>query len=177
MTNPLIVDCTRFMRGVTDPEHVTVTGSSPDHIGLEMMAINKGDDITLDVDLLPLGEGIHAHGTVTGVAHAQCSRCLTEHSVDVSIAVDQIYALTDTFITSHDEDDDEESDEDEVPRVENNMMDLTQVVIDEAGTTFPFNPTCESLTGTPCPEDSDVPESQDPENLIDPRWAGLEKFK
>lgn len=177
MGNPLRIDCTRFVRGVTEPEHVTVTGESPQRIGLEMMAIDDGAEITLDADLLPLGEGIHVHGAVTGTATAQCSRCLTEHAIDVTIDIDQIFALTDSFITTHDGDDAEDDDEEDIPRVENNIMDLTQVVIDEAGTSFPFNPTCDSLTGSPCPEEAEVPESQDPDELIDPRWAGLEKFK
>jgi len=177
MGNPLRIDCTRFVRGVTEPEHVTVSGESPQRIGLEMMAIDDGAEITLDADLLPLGEGIHVHGAVTGTATAQCSRCLTEHAIDVTIDIDQIFALTDSFITTHDGDDAEDDDEDDIPRVENNIMDLTQVVIDEAGTSFPFNPTCDSLTGSPCPVEAEVPESQNPDELIDPRWAGLEKFK
>ena len=178
MKNPFVIDCTRFTKGVLDVEHRTQTGACPENIGLEMISFPQGAEVTLEVDLAPLGEGINATGTVTGVARAQCSCCLTEHEIETELPFSQIFALTDTFITTHGEPDDESDEElEDIPRVENNFMDLTQVIIDEAGTTFPFNPTCDSLTGDPCPEDAAVPEADDPEELIDPRWAGLAKFK
>ena len=51
-----------------------------------------------------------------------------------------------------------------------------QAFVDEAGMNWPFNPTCEPE----CEGDTDVPAPDAVEgeenNLIDPRWAGLEKF-
>ena len=57
-----------------------------------------------------------------------------------------------------------------------NTVDLEQAFVDEAGLNWPFNPTCEPE----CEGDTDVPAPDAVEgeehNLVDPRWADLEKF-
>jgi len=60
------------------------------------------------------------------------------------------------------------------------QLELKQAVIDAVASALPFAPSCTSVEGHDCPE-TDVPApdgiSGEENDLIDPRWADLEKFK
>lgn len=156
------------------PETRTQTGPCPERIGVQMIAIEPGTPITVEATLTPLGEGIMVDAVVKTQLKGQCSRTLVDLQPDYEVSINEVFAATDTFIQGDDADD-----EDEIPMVVGDDIDLTQTVIDAVGLDLPFNPTCEYFgleSG-----DADVPApdgvSGEEEDRPDPRWAGLEKFK
>lgn len=150
------------------PTHVTRTGPVGSRIGLPMIGIEPGTEVTLDAQLVPLGDGLMVDATVTAPLHGQCSRCLDDLNSNCEFRINEVFAATEDFIGGE-----EAEDGDEVPSLDRDQLDLTQTLIDAAGLSLPFNPTCEDYD-LPCNNEVTPDE---PEDLIDPRWAGLEKFQ
>lgn len=157
------------------PEHTVRTGPSPARIGASMIAIEEGQDVTVEATLTPLGEGILVDADITADLGGQCARCLGQLDTTRTFHINEVFSASPDFIQGEDSGDDE----DEVPEVVDNRIDLLQSVIDTVGLELPFSPTCESL-GLDCIAE-DVPEpdgiSGEEDSRPDPRWAGLEKFK
>lgn len=82
-----------------------------------------------------------------------------------------VFAISEGFITG-----DPADEEDDVPSVVGDEIDLLQTVIDEAGVVLPFAPTCEGGCDINTPEGVEVGVSGEEEERVDPRWSGLEKF-
>lgn len=174
MASPLVFNVTALLRGSGMPEQRTQTGVSEERIGVAMIAVEPGTELTVDATLTPLGEGIMVDATVSSTLTGQCSRCLTELHPAYEVTVNEVFAASEDFIQG-----DAGDDEDEIPQVVGDDINLTQSVIDAAGLDLPFNPTCEYF-GLDCGDD-EVPApdgvSGEEDDRPDPRWAGLEKFK
>ncbi|AKK11401.1 YceD family protein [Corynebacterium uterequi] len=174
MKSPFVFPVAELTRpSATMPEERHQTGPSPSRIGPEMIAIAEGAPVDVDATLTPIGAGVLVDATITATLSGNCVRCLRELTPDFSLHVSQMFVADADVITGDDAEDD-----DEVPLIVNETIDLEQTVIDEAVLALPFNPTCEGQ----CPEgESDVPEpdgvsGERVEGSVDPRWAGLEKF-
>ncbi|HJD78348.1 MAG TPA: YceD family protein [Corynebacterium pollutisoli] len=167
MTSPFVFHVARL----TDFEQRTQTGPAPTRIGPEMIGIAEGAEVTVDASLTQLGGGVLADATVTGQLTGQCVRCLGDLNPPLELRVQQVFSGSDDFVTGEEDD---EGEVDELPEIVGDEIDLLQAVIDEAGLTLPFNPTCEGGC-----DDSDTPS---PDGVsgehkpLDPRWADLEKF-
>lgn len=173
MSNPFVFNVAALLRGSGMPEQRTQTGEAAERIGVQMIAIEPGTPVTVEATLTPLGEGIMVDALIKTQLKGQCSRTLVELNPDYEISVNEVFAATDTFIQG-----DEADEDDEIPMVVGDNIDLTQTVIDAVGLDLPFNPTCEYF-GLEAP-DVDVPAPDGvsgEEDRPDPRWAGLEKFK
>ncbi len=178
MTSPFVFDVTEMLNHPGVPEQRHQEGDSPDRIGLEMIAIPQSGHVAVDALFAPLGEGIAVEADVTAQLEGQCVRCLSELHPTVTLHISEVFSGSDDFISSEGSQD---SEDDEVPRIIDGMLDLTQSTIDEAGLTLPFNPVCEDgcpETDVPRPDaEEDTPmEGASDEEPRDPRWAGLEKY-
>lgn len=178
MNSPFVFDVAALLRGNGLPENLRKSGPSPARIGPEMIAIPEGATVDVDAHLIPLGGGISVNATIQAQLKGQCSRCLRELTPHTSLNVSEVFAVDDDFITGE-----VDENEDELPKVNQDAIDLLQAVIDEAGLELPFNPICTELGFESC-DDSEVPEpdgsveeaGDTDEAAVDPRWAGLEKF-
>ncbi len=178
MSNPFILDVHDILRQQGAPEHIQTSGESPLHLGGEMFGIAKGSTVTVDVLLTNLGEAIMVDGTITGTADGECARCLRDFHNPLEVKVHQVFGTSPDFITSDSSEDDE--DVDEPPVVVDDKIDLTQTIVDEAGLNAPFSPTCDNFRmecEDSTPEPDGISEEVEAEEKVDPRWAGLEKFK
>ncbi len=181
MSSPFVFNVVALLRsgpGGALPEQRTQTGPSPVRIGPEMIALPEGGEVTVAATFTSLGEGVLVDADVTGQLHGQCVRCLRELSPQLDLRVSQLFTDSPGFITGDPEEDADAGSGDEVPQINGDEIDLLQSVIDEAGLSLPFNPTCEGG----CPDDeTDVPapdgvSGEENEGRVDPRWSGLEKF-
>lgn len=174
--NPFIINVADALYGDGMPVTVTQTGPSPSRIGPEMIAIPEGETVTVEATVIPLGSGVMVDATATAALTGQCVRCLKTLNPTESIRVEQVFSTSDAFITGDAEVDEDTGSGDEIKSVVDDNVDLEQAFIDEAGLSWPFNPTCEPE----CDHDSDVPApdgvSGEEQERVDPRWAGLEKF-
>lgn len=172
--SPFIFDVSALLRGAGLPVQQTNSGPSPARVGLQMLAIAEKAPVSVAATLTPLGEGVMVDAEVTAEVTGQCVRCLRDLRAEQTFEVHEVFAATDSFIQGEDAGDD-----DEVPRIVHDRLDLLQSVIDAAGLALPFNPTCVEVLGEQCAEDEvPAPDGISGEQVgVDPRWAGLEKFK
>ncbi|RNE49441.1 YceD family protein [Corynebacterium alimapuense] len=171
MTSPFLFHTARL----ADFDQRTQTGPSPTRIGPEMIGIPEGGEVTVEATLTSLGGGVLINADVHAVLSGECVRCLRSLHPTADLHVSQVFSFSADFITGEAADDAEEIAE-EVPLIVNEELDLLQTVINEAGLSLPFNPTC----GNGC-DDGDTPapdgvSGEDEGKLLDPRWADLEKF-
>lgn len=184
MTSPLVIDVTGVMQPNADAITLTQHGVSGQRIGLDMMAFAPDTDLTVRATLTPIGGAVMVQADIDGTLTGQCSRCLNTLTPDHEVSLSEVFYADaeSTFVGSEDDslsDDDDENDA-HVGRIEHGRIDLTDAFVNEVGVVLPFNPVCEDY-GRECTND-DVPapdgvSGEEHASRIDPRWAGLEKFR
>jgi uncharacterized protein len=167
-TSPTAVDITRLGRRPGAMVTLRDTVPSPSRIGLDMIAIQQGAPLELDLRVESVSEGVLVTGTVAGPTVGECSRCLTAVNGRVQVALTELFAYPDSATEATTE-------EDEVGHVVDATIDLEQSIIDAVGLELPFAPVCTPDCPGLCPE-CGVALANDPghhHDRIDPRWAKL----
>ncbi|GAA1628362.1 hypothetical protein GCM10009679_36730 [Saccharothrix algeriensis] len=145
---------------------------APAELGLQLIGVPEGADLTLDLRLESVTEGVLVSGTVTGPVEGECGRCLTEIGYDLTVNIQELFAYEDSAT-------DETTDEDEVGRLQDDMIDLEPTLRAEVVLALPVNPLCREDCPGLCPECGarwdELPEDHHHEQ-IDPRWAKLSKL-
>ncbi|MBF0662908.1 DUF177 domain-containing protein [Rhodococcus sp. (in: high G+C Gram-positive bacteria)] len=142
---------------------------SPSRIGLDLIAIEPGTDIALDLRMEAVSEGVLVTGTVRSEAVGECSRCLEQFTEPVDLFLTELFAYPNSVT-------DQTSAEDEVYRVEDDLIDLEPVLVDAVGLELPLQPLCSDDCAGLCPECGirlAIAESGHGHEIMDPRWAGL----
>jgi len=149
------------------------TVPNPSRIGLDLIGIDEGAPLTLDLRIESVSEGVLVSGTVTGPTAGECARCLTPITGDVQIDLTELFAYPDSAT-------DETTESDEIGRVgasgEPDTVDLEQPIIDAIGMALPFSPLCGPDCAGLCPECGVPLATAEPghqHEQIDPRWAKL----
>jgi len=166
--SPLAVDITRLGRRPGAMVTLRDTVPSPSHIGLDMIAIQPGAPLELDLRVESVSEGVLVTGTVAGPTVGECARCLTMLHGRVQVGLTELFAYPDSATEATTEDD-------EVGHVVGDTIDLEQSIVDAVGLELPFAPVCRPDCPGLCPE-CGVPLADDPghhHDRIDPRWAKL----
>ncbi|MFZ2176164.1 MAG: DUF177 domain-containing protein [Rhodococcus sp. (in: high G+C Gram-positive bacteria)] len=143
--------------------------AAPQRIGLELIAIEEGAEIELDLRLEAVSEGVLVTGTLRAPTVGECSRCLEPFSDSVDLYLTELFAYPDSAT-------EETTDEDEVYRVVDDEIDLEPVIIDAVGLALPLRPLCSEDCEGLCPECGvrlAIAESGHGHDILDPRWAGL----
>lgn len=143
--------------------------ASPSRIGLEMIAIREGGDIDLDLRLESVSEGVLVTGTVRADTVGECSRCLEPFTGEVSLYLTELFAYPNSVT-------DQTTQEDEVYRIEDDLIDLEPAIVDAVGLELPLRPLCTDDCAGLCAECGirlAIAESGHGHEILDPRWAGL----
>jgi uncharacterized protein len=167
-TSPIAVDISRLGRRPGAMVTLRETVASPSRIGLEMIAIERGAPLELDLRVESVSEGVLVTGTVAGPTVGECARCLSQVNGRVQVGLTELFAYPDSTTEATTE-------EGEVGRVVNYTIDLEQSVIDAVGLDLPFSPVCRPDCPGLCPE-CGVLLANEPghhHDRIDPRWAKL----
>jgi uncharacterized protein len=139
------------------------------HFGLDTIHVPEGEPIELDLRLEAVSEGVYVSGTASAPLTGECARCLDELSDEVTVDIGELFAYP-ASVT------DETTDEDELPRVVDDKVDVQQTVRDALVLTLPMNPLCRPDCPGLCPDcgekRADLPADHGHETL-DPRWAAL----
>jgi len=149
------------------------TVPTPSRIGLDLIGIDEGAPLTLELRLESVSEGVLVSGTVSAPTSGECARCLTSITGDVEIYLTELFAYPDSAT-------DETTESDEIGRVgssgEPDSVDLEQPIIDAIGLALPLSPLCGSDCAGLCPECGVALATAEPghhHEQIDPRWAKL----
>ena len=156
---------------------VETTVPSPVRIGVELIAVDEGAPLDLNLRLESVSEGVLVTGTVSAPTSGECARCLNPLSGDVEIDLTELFAYPESTT-------DETTDDDEVARVSRirgaESVDLEQPIIDAIGLVLPFSPVCGDDCAGLCP-DCGMPladaEPGHQHEKIDPRWAKLAELR
>jgi uncharacterized protein len=168
-SSPLALNIARLGRrpGAVFSVHDTVP--SPSRIGLELISIERGSPLDLDLRVESVSEGVLVTGTLAAPTTGECARCLTTFSGRVEVALTELFAYPDSLTEATTE-------EDEVGRVVDDIVDLEQPIIDAVGLELPFSPVCRPDCPGLCPRCGVPLATAEPDHhhdQIDPRWAKL----
>jgi uncharacterized protein len=167
-TSPMVVDITRLGRRPGAMVTLRDTVPSPSRIGAELIAIEPGAPLELDLRVESVSEGVLVTGTVAAPTVGECARCLKAMQGRIEVALTELFAYPQSTTEATTE-------EDEVGHVVDNTIDLEQSIIDAVGLDLPFSPVCQPDCPGLCPE-CGVPLAGQPghhHDRIDPRLAKL----
>jgi uncharacterized protein len=145
------------------------TVPAPEALGLELITVPTGSDMTLDLRLESVMEGVLVSGTVEATVTGECGRCLEPFTETVRVGVQELFVYPDSTTDATTEDD-------EVSRLAQDLLDLEPVVRDAVVLALPMTPLCDpdclGLCAGCGQRLDELPEDHD-HDVLDPRWAAL----
>ena len=143
--------------------------AEPVRLGLDVIGVPGGEPVELDVRLESVTEGVYVSGTVYAALTGECARCLDELTDEITVEIGELFAYPDSVT-------DETTDEDELPRVVDDLVDVEQTVRDAVVLALPLAPLCSPDCPGLCPECGEKRADLAPDHgheTLDPRWAAL----
>jgi len=169
---PLVLDTRDLPRRPGAMRAIQRVVRAPADLGLELIRVPEGADLTLDLRLESVSEGVLVSGTVSGPVEGECGRCLRPVTDSVTVSVQELYAYAHSAT-------EETTEEDEVGRLQGDLLDLEPAVRDAVVLALPNHPLCRADCPGLCPE-CGVPWDELPADhghtQLDPRWAALAKL-
>jgi len=166
---PLVVDTTKLPRQPGATRALKREVPAPGDLGLELISVPPGSDLELELSLTSVSEGVYVSGSVRGSLIGECGRCLDEITEPFDVSIAELYAYADSTT-------EETTDDDEVGRMQGELIDLEPAVRDAVVLTLPPNPVCRPDCPGLCPECGvhldDLPAGHSHDD-VDPRWAAL----
>jgi uncharacterized protein len=167
--SPLVINIARLGRRPGSMLTVRESVPSPSRMGLDLIGVDQGAPLDLDLRLESVSEGVLVTGTVSAPTSGECVRCLTPVTGYVDIDLTELFAYPDSAT-------DATTESDEVGRVINDTIDLEQPVIDAVALALPLSPLCAPDCPGLCPQCGIPLATAAPghgHDQIDPRWAKL----
>ena len=169
---PLVLDTRDLPRRPGAMRVIQRTVHAPSDLGLDLIRVPEGADLTLDLRLESVSEGVLVSGTVSGPAEGECGRCLRPVTDTVTVSLQELYAYEHSAT-------EETTEEDEVGRLQGDLLDLEPALRDAVVLALPNHPRCREDCPGLCPE-CGVPRDELPADhsheRLDPRWAALAKL-
>ena len=138
----------------------------PEKLGEALAEVPAGAEMTLDVRLESVHEGILVSAQVHTTMAAECGRCLEKFTTPFQVEFQELFAYTPT-----------EADE---YGVHGDHVDLEPPLRDAVVLALPFQPVCRPDCPGLDPESGELRETEapaEPAADIDPRWAALAGFE
>jgi uncharacterized protein len=144
-----------------------------DHeIGFEpVVSVPTDRVVTFDVLLESVVEGVLVSGTASVDMDGECARCLDQLVERVDVEFTELFAYPDSATDST-------TDDDEVFRLVDDLVDLEPVIRDAVVLALPQAPLCSPDCEGLCPECGGRWADLGPDHgheMIDPRWAALQE--
>jgi uncharacterized protein len=166
---PLVLDTRELPRRPGAMRTLDRVVAAPADLGVEMIGVPEGADLHLDLRLESVSEGVLVSGTITGPLEGECGRCLVAINEELAVPVQELFAYENSTT-------DETTDDDEVGRMQGDLIDLEPSLRDVVVLALPVNPVCREDCPGLCPECGvrwdELPAGHSHEQ-VDPRWATL----
>jgi len=166
---PLVLDTRDLPRRPGAMRTLSRAVPAPADLGVEMIGVPEGADVSLDLRLESVSEGVLVSGTISVPLKGECGRCLTPINTELAVPIQELFAYENSTT-------DETTEEDEVGRMQGDLIDLEPALRDAVVLALPVNPLCRSDCPGLCPDCGvrwdELPEGHTHEQ-IDPRWAAL----
>ena len=170
---PLVLDTRDLPRRPGAMRVIQRTVHAPSDLGLDLIRVPEGADLTLDLRLESVTEGVLVSGTVAGPVEGECGRCLRPVTDTVIVSLQELYAYEHSAT-------EETTEEDEVGRLQGDLLDLEPALRDAVVLALPNSPLCRENCPGLCPEcgvHRDELPADHTHGQVDPRWAALTQFK
>jgi uncharacterized protein len=170
--SPLVLDTKELPRRPGALRTVERVVPAPADLGLELIGVPEGADLSLDLRLESVSEGVLVSGMASAPTQGECGRCLRPIGDSVEVPIQELYAYANSTT-------DETTDEDEVGRMQGDLIDLEPALRDAVVLALPTNPLCREACPGLCPgcgvHWDELPADHSHEQ-IDPRWANLSQM-
>ena len=170
--SPFVFDLRELGRRAGSLREYRRSVPAPAGLGLDLIGVPEGAPLALDLRLESVTEGVLVTGTITAPLAGQCGRCLDPVSDELTVEVVELFAYPDSTT-------DATAEQDEIHRVDGELLDVEPVVRDAIVPALPWTPLCRPDCTGLCPTCGqrldDLPADHAHET-IDPRWAALAAF-
>jgi uncharacterized protein len=170
--SPLVLDTRDLPRRPGSMRVVERTVSAPEDLGLELIGVPQGEPVRLDLRLESVSEGVLVSGTITAPIVGECGRCLRPIRDTLVVNLQELYAYEHSVT-------DETTEEDEVGRMQGDLIDLEPALRDAVVLALPNHPLCREDCPGLCPgcgvHWDELPVGHAHEQ-VDPRWSALTKL-
>jgi uncharacterized protein len=167
--DPFVLDTRELGRRPGSMRTVQRDVPSPAGLGLDTIHVPEGAPLALDIQLQAVTEGVLVTGTVTAPVVGECGRCLDPIEQVFSVGIVELFVYPNSAT-------DRSTDEDEVERLEDDLINLEPVVRDAVVLGLPITPLCRTDCAGLCPTCGQRLDDLPPDHghdTIDPRWADL----
>ncbi|WP_420175607.1 YceD family protein [Luteococcus sp. OSA5] len=165
--SPLVLEIHELARRAGTMRQVHEVVEAPADLGIDMIGVPQGSDITLDLRLESVVEGVLVTGTADVSLKGECARCLSGFEDEQSFDLQELYFYP------------EKEAEEDASRIEDEMIDLDPALRDAVVLELPFTPLCRDDCLGLCIECgqnlNDDPDHSHGEE-IDPRWGALSQL-
>ena len=166
--DPLVLDTRELGRRAGSMRTLERTVPAPPGLGFDFIAVVEGSDLSLDLRLEAVMEGVLVSGSVRAEASGECARCLDPVAVPVEVDLLELYAYP-----GHERPGDEE----DIGQLVGDLIDLEPRLRDAILLALPLRPvcseTCPGLCATCGARLADEPPGHTHEQL-DLRWSALQ---
>ena len=144
---------------------MSLSAPAPADLGIEVLSVPKGSPVEFDIRLEAVMEGVLITGTARAGLEGECARCLEDIGEEIVADFQELFVY-----------DGSDAEQDEVSRLEGDLLDLEPLLRDAVVLSLPFQPLCRDDCPGLCVECgarlADDPDHQHDE-VIDPRWSSL----
>ena len=166
---PLVVDTRELGRRPGSMREVRFPAPAPERLGVELIGVPPGADIELDLRLESVMEGVLVSGVATVPLTGECGRCLEAVSDTLTVDLQELFAYPESGAA--------EAPDEDLARMEGDLLDLEPVLRDAVVLALPLTPLCRQDCGGLCVECGerldDLPQDH-AHDAPDPRWAALQ---
>lgn len=148
--------------------------TAPAGLGIDVLGVPEGSTVTVDVRLEAVMEGVLVTGTAAAALAGECARCLEPLEDHLVVDLQELYVYDDPETARGDDEDDD------VSRLQDDLVDLQPLLRDAVVLALPFQPLCREDCPGLCVECgarlADEPDHQH-DGQVDPRWAALRQLE
>ena len=170
MAGPFVINTRDLPRRAGSMRQMQLTVTAEQPLGSEVIAVPAGSPVELDLRLESVSEGVLVTGTASGDAVGECVRCLREVTERVVVDLTELFGYGDGRRAP------QEDDEDPLPRLDGDQLDLEPTITDALVPALPFQPLCAPDCAGLCSECGirlDDAEPGHAHEVLDSRWAAL----
>jgi uncharacterized protein len=168
---PLVLDTRELGRRPGSQRKMSFSAEAPAELGIEILGVPEGSSIDIDLRLEAVMEGVLVTGTARATLAGECARCLEPIEDTITVDLQELFVYDDPHHAAR-----EDELDDEVSRLEGDLIDLEPLLRDAVVLALPFQPLCRD----DCPGlciDCGARLADDPDHRheapVDPRWAAL----
>lgn len=154
---------------------------APERIGIDVIAVQAGEEIHLDMRLESVTQGILVSGQLATIADGECMRCLEPVELDIQRRIQELYRYAPEKAHTKAERkraaaEEDDLDLDEEYLMDGEVIDLEGPIRDAIVLSLPINPLCSQDCPGLCPTCGvkwTLLPLEHSHEVIDARWSGL----